>query len=129
MHSEIVFISETVRNPCLTLLHIFILAPLAAELSIDNEYTADVIAKARAIVAELPPFDGPEAALRNSEAGLHVEIVSCTHKIDYLLKFREFVVLQHKEYLNGIESRRPAPQQVPLPPSKSSETPEMVLDN
>ncbi|KAG7441560.1 uncharacterized protein BT62DRAFT_923324 [Guyanagaster necrorhizus] len=81
----------------------------AVDLAINNEASADTLSKASTLVKDGDHLNPSEAVLRSREGDLRNDIVATTHKIEYLLQYRAFVVSHHREVVQQLELRLPPP--------------------
>ncbi|SJL17224.1 uncharacterized protein ARMOST_20770 [Armillaria ostoyae] len=83
----------------------------AADLAINNEASQSTIDAAASLVVAGDHIDPSESVLRSREADLRNDVIATTHKIEYLLKYREFVVAHHGQVVKQLESRLPVPME------------------
>ncbi|SJL18077.1 uncharacterized protein ARMOST_21649 [Armillaria ostoyae] len=79
----------------------------AADLAINNEASQGTIDAAASLVVAGDHINPSESVLRSREADLRNDVIATTHKIEYLLKYREFVVAHHGQVVKQLESRLP----------------------
>ncbi|SJL14204.1 uncharacterized protein ARMOST_17659 [Armillaria ostoyae] len=79
----------------------------AADLAINNEASQSTIDAAASLVVAGDHINPSESVLRSREADLRNDVIATTHKIEYLLKYREFVVAHHGQVVKQLESRLP----------------------
>ncbi|SJL18988.1 uncharacterized protein ARMOST_22602 [Armillaria ostoyae] len=79
----------------------------AADLAINNEASQSTINTAASLVVAGDHINPSESVLRSREADLRNNVIATTHKIEYLLKYREFVVAHHGQVIKQLESRLP----------------------
>ena len=84
---------------------------LAADLAINNEASQSTIDAAASLVIAGDHINPSESVLRSREADLRNDVIATTHKIEYLLKYREFVVAHHGQVVKQLESRLPVPME------------------
>ncbi|SJL17808.1 uncharacterized protein ARMOST_21370 [Armillaria ostoyae] len=83
----------------------------AADLAINNEASQSTIDAAASLVVAGDHINPSESVLRSREADLRNDVIATTHKIEYLLKYREFVVAHHGQVVKQLESRLPVPME------------------
>ncbi|SJL06238.1 uncharacterized protein ARMOST_09574 [Armillaria ostoyae] len=83
----------------------------AADLAINNEASQSTIDTAASLVVAGDHINPSESVLRSREADLRNDVIATTHKIEYLLKYREFVVAHHGQVVKQLESRLPVPME------------------
>ncbi|SJL15890.1 uncharacterized protein ARMOST_19398 [Armillaria ostoyae] len=83
----------------------------AADLAINNEASQSTIDAAASLVVAGDHINPSESVLRSREADLRDDVIATTHKIEYLLKYREFVVAHHGQVIKQLESRLPVPME------------------
>ncbi|SJL18293.1 uncharacterized protein ARMOST_21879 [Armillaria ostoyae] len=83
----------------------------AADLAINNEASQSTIDAAASLVVAGDHINPSESVLRSREADLRNDVIATTHKIEYLLKYREFVVAHHGQVVKRLESRLPVPME------------------
>ncbi|KAK0473306.1 hypothetical protein IW261DRAFT_1570082 [Armillaria novae-zelandiae] len=76
----------------------------AADLAINNEASQSTLDAAMALVSTADHVNPSENVLRSREADLRNDVIATTHKIEYLLKYREFVVAHHAQVVQHLES-------------------------
>ncbi|SJL16093.1 uncharacterized protein ARMOST_22520 [Armillaria ostoyae] len=79
----------------------------AADLAINNEASQSTIDAAASLVVAGDHINPSESVLRSREADLRNDVIATTHKIKYLLKYRELVVAHHGQVVKQLESRLP----------------------
>ncbi|KAK0454185.1 uncharacterized protein EV420DRAFT_1481626 [Desarmillaria tabescens] len=79
---------------------------IAADLAINNEASQGIIDVASALVGIGDHVNPSESVLRSWEADLRNDIVATTHKVEYLLKYHEFVVAHHGQVVKQLESHQ-----------------------
>ncbi len=84
---------------------------LAADLAINNEASQSTIDAAAALVSAGDHVNPSESILCSREADLHNNMIATTHKIEYLLKYREFVVTHHGQVIKQLESHLTVPME------------------
>ncbi|SJL18151.1 uncharacterized protein ARMOST_21725 [Armillaria ostoyae] len=98
------------KHPCASADHAFKDSPYtiaAADLAINNEASQSTIDAAASLVVAGDHINPSESVLRSREADLRNDVIATTHKIEYLLKYREFVVAHHGQVVKQLESRLP----------------------
>ena len=95
---------------------------LAADLAINNEASQSTLDAAAVLVSAGDHVNPSESVLCSREADLRNDMIAMTHKIEYLLKYREFVVAHHGQVVKQLESRLPVPMadDSPAPIASSS---------
>ncbi|SJL11284.1 uncharacterized protein ARMOST_14687 [Armillaria ostoyae] len=83
----------------------------AADLAINNEASQSTIDAAASLVVAGDHINPSESILRSREADLRNDVIATTHKIKYLLKYRELVVAHHGQVVKQLESRLPVPME------------------
>ncbi|SJL12082.1 uncharacterized protein ARMOST_15503 [Armillaria ostoyae] len=83
----------------------------AADLAINNEASQSTIDAVASLVVAGDHINPSESVLRSREADLRNDVIATTHKIEYLLKYREFVVAHHGQVVKQLESRLPVPME------------------
>ncbi|SJL18064.1 uncharacterized protein ARMOST_21636 [Armillaria ostoyae] len=81
----------------------------AADLAINNEASQSTIDAAASLVIAGDHINPSESILCSREADLCNDVITTTHKIEYLLKYREFVVAHHGQVIKQLESHLPVP--------------------
>ncbi|SJL18829.1 uncharacterized protein ARMOST_22430 [Armillaria ostoyae] len=102
------------KRPCASADHAFKDSPYtiaAADLAINNEASQSTIDAAASLVVAGDHINPSESVLRSREADLRNDVIATTHKIEYLLKYREFVVAHHGQVVKQLESRLPVPME------------------
>ncbi|SJL19014.1 uncharacterized protein ARMOST_22619 [Armillaria ostoyae] len=84
---------------------------VSADLAINNEASQSTIDAAASLVVAGDHINPSESVLRSREADLRNDVIATTHKIEYLLKYREFVVAHHGQVVKQLESRLPVPME------------------
>ncbi|KAK0185572.1 hypothetical protein F5146DRAFT_1144081 [Armillaria mellea] len=79
----------------------------AADLAINNEASQSTIDAAAALVSAGDHGNPSEHVLHSREADLCNNVIATTHKIEYLLKYHEFVVAHHSQVAQQLESCLP----------------------
>lgn len=82
---------------------------LAHDLAIDNQYSNEIVTKAKAVVSLRSYSDASEKSLRDIEGGLRSEIAVVTHRLEYNLQIRDFLLAEHSKAVKAIESREGPP--------------------
>ncbi|SJL17232.1 uncharacterized protein ARMOST_20778 [Armillaria ostoyae] len=83
----------------------------AADLAINNEASQSTIDAAASLVVAGDHINPSESVLHSREADLRNNVIATTHKIEHLLKYREFVVAHHGQVIKQLESRLPVPME------------------
>ncbi|SJL11277.1 uncharacterized protein ARMOST_14680 [Armillaria ostoyae] len=83
----------------------------AGDLAINNEASQSIINAAVALVSAGDHVNPSESVLHSREADLCNDIIATTHKIEYLLKYCEFVVAHHGQVIIQLESCLPVPME------------------
>ncbi|KAK0479478.1 hypothetical protein IW261DRAFT_1564114 [Armillaria novae-zelandiae] len=83
----------------------------AADVAINNEASQSTLDTAMALVSTADHVNPSENVLRSWEADLRNDVIATTHKIEYLLKYREFVVAHHAQVVQQLESRISVPME------------------
>ncbi|SJL11885.1 uncharacterized protein ARMOST_15297 [Armillaria ostoyae] len=83
----------------------------AADLAINNEASQGTIDAAASLVIAGDHVNPSESVLHSREADLRNDVIATTHKIEYLLKYREFVVAHHGQVVKQLESCLPVPME------------------
>ncbi|PBK59875.1 hypothetical protein ARMSODRAFT_1027012 [Armillaria solidipes] len=102
------------KRPCASADHTFKDSPYtiaAADLAINNEASQSTIDTAASLVVAGDHINPSESVLRSREADLRNDVIATTHKIEYLLKYREFVVAHHGQVVKQLESCLPVPME------------------
>ncbi|SJL08052.1 uncharacterized protein ARMOST_11411 [Armillaria ostoyae] len=102
------------KRPCASADHAFKDSPYtiaAADLAINNEASQSTIDAAASLVVAGDHINPSKSVLHSREADLHNDVIATTHKIEYLLKYREFVVAHHGQVVKQLESRLPVPME------------------
>ncbi|SJL04174.1 uncharacterized protein ARMOST_07534 [Armillaria ostoyae] len=80
-----------------------------ADLAINNKASQGTIDATASLVIAGDHINPSESVLHSREADLHNDVIATTHKIEYLLKYREFVVAHHGQVIKQLESHLPVP--------------------
>ncbi|PBK82034.1 hypothetical protein ARMGADRAFT_1038919 [Armillaria gallica] len=112
------------KCPCASADHAFKDSPftIAADLAINNEASQSTINAAAALVSAGDHVNPSKSVLRSRKADLCNDVIATIHKIEYLLKYREFVVAHHGQVIKQLESHLPVPMEddSPAPVASSS---------
>ncbi|KAK0229591.1 hypothetical protein EDD85DRAFT_794076 [Armillaria nabsnona] len=82
-----------------------------ADLAINNEASQSTLNAVAMLVSAGDHVNPSESVLRSREADLHNDVITTTHKIEYLLKYHEFVVAHHGQVVKQLESCLPVPME------------------
>ncbi|KAK0214634.1 hypothetical protein EDD85DRAFT_798901 [Armillaria nabsnona] len=93
-----------------------------ADLAINNEASQSTIDTAAALVSAGDHVNPSKSILRSREADLRNNMIATTHKIEYFLKYRKFVVAHHGQVIKQLKSHLPVPMEddSPAPVASSS---------
>ncbi|KAK0464096.1 hypothetical protein IW261DRAFT_1575392 [Armillaria novae-zelandiae] len=82
-----------------------------ADLAINNKASQSTLDAAMALVSTADHVNPSENVLRSREADLCNDVIATTHKIEYLLKYWEFVVAHHAQVVQQLESHISVPME------------------
>ncbi|PBK85013.1 hypothetical protein ARMGADRAFT_1087917 [Armillaria gallica] len=102
------------KHPCTSTDHAFKDSPFtiaAADLAINNEASQSTVDAVATLVSARDHINPSESVLHSREADLRNNVIAMTHKIEYLLKYREFVVTHHGQVIKQLESHLPVPME------------------
>ncbi|SJL17286.1 uncharacterized protein ARMOST_20833 [Armillaria ostoyae] len=83
----------------------------AADLAINNEASQSTIDTTASLVIAGDHINPSKSVLHSREADLHNDVIATTHKIEYLLKYQEFVIAHHGQVIKQLESCLPVPME------------------
>ncbi|KAK0216720.1 hypothetical protein EDD85DRAFT_962114 [Armillaria nabsnona] len=83
----------------------------AADLAINNEASQSTVNAAAMLVSAGDHVNPSKSILRSREADLCNNVIAMTHKIEYLLKYRKFVVAHHGQVIKQLESHLLVPME------------------
>lgn len=98
---------------------------LAAELSINNDYSRRIIDEAKKATEDLA-FQGSELVMRTHEGKVRAEIVSITHTIESLLNLRSYHIREPESLLRRIQSLEEIPELIDVSASSMTASPVLV---
>ncbi|PBK85504.1 hypothetical protein ARMGADRAFT_1036258 [Armillaria gallica] len=84
---------------------------IAADLAINKEASQSTINAAAMLVSAGDHINPSKSILRSREADLHNDVITMMHKIEYLLKYCNFVVTHYGQIIKQLKSCLPVPME------------------